>query len=141
MFTLGGLTLLLWSIRFFVFRFHESPRYLIARGRDDEAVEVIHKIAKFNGKADQCTITVRDLQNAVQEPIEESTLPALPSGGEVFNVGKKKWLSSGGSHFSGSHIKALFATRKMAWSTSLLIVIWGTMGLASTLYNSFLPYM
>lgn len=142
MFTLGGFTLLLWFIRFFVFRFYESPRYLIARGRDEEAVEVIHKIAKFNGKADQRTITVRDLQNAVQESTKESAFPSLHSGGEVHNVaGKKRWLSSGGSHFSGSHIKALFATRKMAWSTSLLIVIWGTIGLATTLYNSFLPYM
>ena len=141
MFTLGGLTLILWFVRFFVFSFHESPRYLIGRGRDEEAVEVIHKIAKFNGKADRCTITVRDLQNAVQESIKESKFPALPSGGEAFNAGKKKWLSSSNSHFSGSHVKALFATRKMAWSTSLLIVIWGTIGLASTLYNSFLPYM
>ena len=142
MFTLGGLTLLLWFIRFFVFKFHESPRYLIGKGRDEEAVEVIHKIARFNGKADRCTITVQDLQ-AVAE--ERSTLPSQTDDGdagrEVNNSGKKRVILSSGSHFSGSHIKALFATRKMAWSTALLIVIWGTIGLASTLYNSFLPYM
>ena len=149
MFTLGGLTLLLWFIRFFVFKFHESPRYLIGRGRDEEAVEVIHEIAKFNGKADRCTITVEDLQKAVQESIKESpTISAqigggdyVPAGGEATNAEKKRGLLSSSSHFSGSHIKALFATRKMAWSTSLLIIIWGTIGLASTLYNSFLPYM
>ena len=149
MFTLGGLTLLLWSVRFFVFRFHESPRYLIGRGRDEEAIEVIHKIAKFNGKADRCTITVEDLQKAVQESIKESSTFStqiggggyLSSGGEATNVDKKKGFLSSSSHLSGSHIKALFATRKMAWSTSLLILIWGIIGLASTLYNSFLPYM
>ena len=149
MFTLGGLTLLMWFIRFFVFKFHESPRYLIGKGRDKEAVEVIHKIAKFNGKADRCTITVEDLQGVVQESVKESsTFPTqvrssdyVSSGGELTNAGKQKGLLSSSSHFSGSHIKALFATRKMAWSTSLLIVIWGTIGLASTLYNSFLPYM
>ena len=52
MFTLGGLTLLLWFVHFFVFRFHESPRYFIGRGRDKEVVEVIHKIAKFNREVD-----------------------------------------------------------------------------------------
>jgi len=136
-FTLGGLTLLLWSIRFFVFRFHESPRYLIGKGRDEEAVEVIHKIARFNGRADQCTLTVEDLWKAVQEVSGEYA----PPGAEVIDAKKKKGLLSSSSHFSGSHVKALFATSKMAWSTSLLILIWGTIGLASTLYNSFLPYM
>ena len=139
MFTLGGLTLLLWFTRFFVFRFHESPRYLIGKGRDQEAVEVIHKIAKFNGKADRCTITVEDLQKAAVE--ESSTSPTQDMGTEANNSEMKRTVLSRGSHFSGSHIKALFATRKMAWSTTLLVVIWGTIGLASTLYNSFLPYM
>ena len=150
MFALGGLTLLMWFVRFFVFRFHESPRYLIGRGQDEEAVEVIHKIAKFNGKADRCTITVGDLRRTVQEKLikDSSTFPVqtgggdyVTPGGEAINVEKKRGLLSSSSHLSGSHIKALFATRKMAWSTSLLIMIWGTIGLASTLYNSFLPYM
>ena len=136
-FTLGGLTLLLWSVRFFVFRFHESPRYLVGKGRDEEAVEVIHKIARFNGKADQCTLTVEDLRKAVQEVSGKY----VPSGAEAIDPKRKKGLLSSSSHLSGEHVKALFATSKMAWSTSLLILIWGTIGLASTLYNSFLPYM
>ncbi|KAF9647905.1 MFS general substrate transporter [Thelephora ganbajun] len=151
MFTLGGLTLLMWFVRFFVFRFYESPRYLIGRGRDEEAVEVIHRIAKFNGKADICTLTVGDLQKAVQEQstnaspsfsIREVSGGSYPSpGAEVTSTERKKGFLSSSSHLSGSHIKALFATRRMAWSTSLLIVIWGTIGLASTLYNSFLSYI
>ena len=149
-FTLGGFTLLLWSVRFFVFRFHESPRYLIGRGRDEEAVEVIHRIAKFNGRADRCTLTVEDLQEAARAvwAKESSTSPVwgasdnhTPPGAEVIDANGNTGLLSSSSHFSGSHIKALFATRKMALSTSLLIVIWGIIGLASTLYNSFLPYM
>ena len=149
-FTLGGLTLLLWSVRFFVFRFHESPRYLIGRGQDEEAVKVIHKIAKFNGRPDRCTLTVEDLQKAVREgptrgsptfPVQEVDEDYVPPGADATNAKRKKGLLSSSSHLSGSHVKALFATRKMAWSTSLLIVLWGTIGLASTLYNSFLPYM
>lgn len=63
----------MWFVRFFVFRFHESPRYLIGKGRDEEAIEVIHTIAKYNGKADRCTITVDDLRKGIQGPIKEST--------------------------------------------------------------------
>jgi len=136
-FALGGLTLLLWSVRFFVFRFHESPRYLIGKGRDEEAVEIIHKIARFNGRADQCTLTVDDLRKAVQDVSGEYVAPGV----EDIGAKGKKGLLSSSSQLSGEHIKALFATSKMAWSTSLLILIWGTIGLASTLYNSFLPYM
>jgi len=66
LFTLGGLMLLLWSLRFFVFSLLESPRFLCGIGKDAEAVDVI------------C-----------------------------------------------NHIKALFATPKTAWSTSLLIAVWG----------------
>ena len=141
-FTLGGLTLLLWSVRFFAFRFHESPRYLVGRGQDREAVEVIHRIAEFNKKADLCTLTVEDLQRAVQEGpakiAQETNAEYEPL---AIGSNRRKGLLSSSSHLSGSHVKALFATKKMAWSTSLLIVIWGTIGLASTLYNSFLPYM
>ena len=145
MFTLGGFTLLLWGVRFSFFRFDESPRYLIGRGRDEQAVAIIRKIAEFNGKADRCTLTVEDLQKAGQE---DPTKASPGHGGrlaatvpEVTDVEKERGYSSISSRFSGSHVKPLFATKKMAWSTSLLIVIWGTIGLASTLYNSFLPYM
>jgi len=139
-FTLGGLTLVMWFVRFFVFRFHESPRYLIGRGRDKEAVEIAHKIAEFNGRADRCTLTVEDLQGTRGEKYAQGS-PALPVRAELADAEGRRGLLSSSSHLSGSHIKALFSTKKMAWSTSLLILIWGTIGLASTLYNSFLPYI
>ena len=48
LFTLGAITLFVFALRFAVFTFHESPQYLLARGRDDQALEVLGKIAKFN---------------------------------------------------------------------------------------------
>ena len=45
---LGCVTLLIFFLRFFVFTFHESPKFLLSRGREAEAIEVLHKIAKFN---------------------------------------------------------------------------------------------
>lgn len=124
MFCLGGMTLLLWALRFFVFTFYESPRYLVGRGKDAEAIAVLQKVAAYNGRT--CSLTVEDLQKAAQEVVVTEKTPGVLSKS---------------SNYSSEHIKALFATKKLAWSTSLLIALWGIIGLASTLYNSFLPYL
>jgi hypothetical protein len=54
---LGFATLLIFFLRYFVFKFHESPKFLLARGREAEAIEVLHRIAKFN-KAPPPTLTL-----------------------------------------------------------------------------------
>lgn len=56
LFTLGAICLCVFLLRFVLFRFQESPKYLIYRGKDAKAVEVLHNIAKFNGR--QSTITM-----------------------------------------------------------------------------------
>ncbi|KAL7278526.1 hypothetical protein ACG7TL_007525 [Trametes sanguinea] len=128
LFTLGGMTLILWAIRFFVFPLYESPRYLVGRGRDADAVQVVHEIARYNGHTSD--LTVEDL---------------VAAGNAVSGTGTQKRdgqvLLSRSSVFTMDHIKGLFETPKLAWSTSLLIFLWGIIGLASTLYNSFLPYL
>ncbi|KAH7925003.1 MFS general substrate transporter [Leucogyrophana mollusca] len=128
LFTLGGITLLLWGLRFFVFTLLESPRFLSGIGKDAEAVEVIRKLAKFNGTTSD--LTVEELASAGPR----GTQARSPSA-------ERRQLLSKSSKYNANHIKALFATPKMAWSTSLLIALWGIIGLGSTLYNSFLPYL
>ncbi|KAE9390536.1 MFS general substrate transporter [Gymnopus androsaceus JB14] len=132
LFTLGAITLLLWSIRFFVFKLFESPRFLVGIGKDAEAVEVIRKIAEFNGKT--TNLTVEQLVNAggmdPEKTRQENTV-----------TNERKRVLSKSSYLGWKHVKALFRTRKMAFSTSLLIFLWGMIGLASTLYNSFLPFL
>lgn len=109
-FIIGGLTLLLWGIRFLVFPLHESPRFLLGQGKDVEAVKAVHAIAKYN-RVEGVVVS--------EEMLEEA---ARQAGGEreerVGVLGKD-------SRYSSSHVKALFATRKMALSTSLLIALWG----------------
>jgi len=61
MFTIGGLVLLLSFLRF-IFRLHESPRYLIGRGRDTDAVAVVHAIARYNGM--ETSLSLEELQEA-----------------------------------------------------------------------------
>ncbi|KAG1796976.1 major facilitator superfamily domain-containing protein [Suillus plorans] len=128
LFTLGGITLSLWAVRFFIFTLLESPRFLSGIGRDADAIEVIHKLAKFNGKTSSLTL-------------EELEAPDRAMPGKRSSSGERRNIISKNSKYDTGHIKALFATPKMAWSTSLLIAMWGLIGLASTLYNNFLPYL
>jgi hypothetical protein len=51
----------------------------------------------------------------------------------------KATLRRAASKFSFSHIKALWSTPRLAYSTTLVILLWGIIGLAYPLYNAFLP--
>ncbi|KAF9268793.1 MFS general substrate transporter [Marasmius fiardii PR-910] len=130
LFTLGALTIVLWGVRFFVFELFESPRFLVGIGKDAEAVEVIKNVALYNSTT--TTLTVYQLVNAGQVALNENVLDAQ---------GKRKAILSRTSVFGIKHVKALFRTKKLAFTTSLLIMMWGVIGLASTLYNSFLPFL
>jgi MFS family permease len=39
------------------------------------------------------------------------------------------------------HVRALFATKKLAYSTSLIMLVWAFIGLGYPLYNAFIPYI
>lgn len=117
---MGGLMLLLWVLRFFVFHLYESPKYLMGRGRDAEAVEVVQRVARYNGRT--CSLTLEMLKEAgeVAATVEgEVTTMDTSALAAVMRKMRK---------FSGDHVKSLFATRKLAYSTTLLITIWGKRG-------------
>lgn len=67
-FTIGVLTFIMFFIRFFVFRLFESPKYLLSRGRQSEAVAVIHGLAYRNGTK---TWLTEDIMEAVAEGADE----------------------------------------------------------------------
>ncbi|KAF9024366.1 MFS general substrate transporter [Hymenopellis radicata] len=111
LYAMGGLMLFLWCIRFFLFKLYESPKYLMGRGRDEKAIEVLHAVAERNGKTDS------EMDTSAKGAIRRKL-----------------------SNLSGNHVKSLFATRKLAYSTSLIIVLWALIGLAFPLYNAFVTY-
>ncbi|KAG6835635.1 hypothetical protein H0H93_016327 [Arthromyces matolae] len=147
LFAMGGLMFVLWGIRFFIFKLYESPKYLMGRGQDELAVEVVHRVAQYNGTTSG--LVLEDLAKA---------------GDLEFNNGKEMDTSARAAvarnlaSFDAGHVKSLFATRKLAYSTTLLIILWGTVpalvtvplsllvfplafiGLAFPLYNSFVTY-
>ena len=53
---LGAICLVIFFLRFVVFRFQESPKFLLYRGRDANAVDVLQKIAKFNNRESSITL-------------------------------------------------------------------------------------
>lgn len=112
LFTLGGITLLLWSLRFFAFKLLESPRYLAGLDKDAEAVAIIHQLAEYNSATYDITVEKLAMSNQGTNTAAGNT------------SGRHKILSAS-SRLSLQHIKALFATPKMARSTGLLIALWG----------------
>ncbi|CAK7228430.1 hypothetical protein SBRCBS47491_006902 [Sporothrix bragantina] len=68
--TIGIMTFVMFVIRFFVFRLFESPKYLLSRGRQSEAVAVIHGLAHRNGTK---TWLTEEILEAVAEGSEGSS--------------------------------------------------------------------
>ena len=133
-FTMGGLMLLLWAIRFFVFKLAESPKFLMGRGKDEQAIESVHYIAAYNGKTS--TISVEDLRHAarVAGASKQDDLRAEPEMDTSAKAAVKRTVEK----FNLEHVKALFATPRLAYSSTLVIIIWALIGLAFPLYNAFI---
>lgn len=111
LFTLGGICLCVFFLRFVIFRFQESPKYLLYRGKDAKAVEVLHNVAKFNGR--QSTITMEVFAALTDED------SSVASGDE--QTQKKSYRD---------HIKVELARYKILFSnptmTRLTILVWIT---------------
>ena len=115
--TLGAVMMVLFVLRFFVFHLYESPKYLMGRGRDEDAVAVIHAVARYNGTTSSLTVEMlREVEVEAEGHGEKRALDTSAKGA----------LRRKMSVLDTSHVRALFATKKMAYSTSLLIVLWGT---------------
>ncbi|KAH8732211.1 major facilitator superfamily domain-containing protein [Phaeosphaeriaceae sp. PMI808] len=131
MITMGGVTLILFAIRFLVFTIFESPKYLMGKGRDFEAVAIVHEVARRNGKT--CNLTLEDLKACEALPAGNTTSQVQTTATAAIKRNLQK--------IDASHVKALFATKKLALSTGLMTLIWAFIGLGFPLYNAFLPYI
>ena len=125
MIAMGLFAMLMFVLRFFCFTLYESPKYLMGRGKDEQAVHVVHQVAKRNGKASN--LTIADIERHNQQGQQGTdAAAALRRKLEKLNF---------------THVRALFATPRLAWSTSLIMLIWAFIGLGFPLYNAFLPYI
>jgi MFS family permease len=124
--TMGGLTLIMFFVRFVLFTIYESPKYLIGKGRDEDAVRIMHEVARRNGKTS--TLTIEDLRACEPEGYVARTDAATAVRRKLDEVNLDR-------------VKTLFHTKKLALSTSLIMIVWAFIGLGYPLYNAFLPYI
>ncbi|KAJ5096359.1 hypothetical protein NUU61_005715 [Penicillium alfredii] len=123
--TMGGLAMLMFIVRFVFFTIYESPKYLMGKGRNAHAVEVVHEVARRNGKTSSLT----------QDELDDW------DHGESQGLTASNIVRQRLEKVRMQHIRALFDTPKRAWSTTLIIFIWAFIGLGFPLYNAFLPYI
>jgi len=126
--TLGAITFVMFICRFFLFHLYESPKFLLSRGRQAEAVATVYGIADYNKTT---TWLTEDILNYV--------------GGNMDATGEDEKLSMfqivrrSLGRFSMKRFSALFQDKKLGLTTALLWFQWATIGMAYPLFNAFLP--
>lgn len=152
-YTLGSVTFVMFLCRFAIFQLPESPKFLVAQGRDAEAVRTLREIAQRNGKElGDDVISVSILRTAAGEEVgmdEEGDLPEDKRGfvGLAHSlIAVPKQLGKAAKNFRLSnlkpdltHVTPLFAGKSMALNTSFIFILWSFIGLAYPLFNAFLP--
>lgn len=131
MIVLGGVAMAMFFGRFIFFTIFESPKFLMGKGQDAEAVKVVHEVARRNGKTS--SLTVEELQAC------EVLAPAGTVAQQRSHAAAA--IKRNLQKVDASHVKALFATKKLAYSTTLITAVWAFIGLGFPLYNAFLPYI
>ncbi|RQM07421.1 hypothetical protein DH86_00003210 [Scytalidium sp. 3C] len=115
MIVLGGLAIAFAMIRIFIFRMPESPRYLLSKGRDAEAVEAVNYVARRNGKPEPLNLTM------LQDIDRELGIMVNNDEGRA-RLSRTQIITENLMDFKSANYKGLFAT-----------------GIAYPLYFNFLP--
>lgn len=104
----------------------------MSRGHDAEAVAVIHAVAEYNGVKSSLTLqdltsigVSKNLDSFDSEAHVGEGVPAVTTQKTSGLAAVKRLLGK----YDLDHVKGLFATRRLAWSTSLIISIWALIGL------------
>lgn len=125
--TLGAITFCMFIARFFFFHLYESPKYLLSRGRQEEAVASVHGIAYKNKTH---TWLTNEILNEIGGYAESEETEKLAVGEIV-----RRFFSK----FSLNRIRAIFVNKRLGVETILLWFIWASIGMGYPLFNAFLP--
>lgn len=140
-FTMGGITILMFVIhglrglanafrficRSFLFYLFESPKFLLSRGQQRQAVTVVHAIA---------------YQAQVKTWLTEEILNEIgghPDGVKDERLAVSDIIKRQLEKFSSQRIKPLFGYKQLGINTALVWLCWATIGMGYPLYNAFLP--
>ncbi|KAL9086425.1 MAG: hypothetical protein Q9159_004202 [Coniocarpon cinnabarinum] len=125
-YTLGAITFMQWILRFIVFQMYESPKFLLSRGRQNEAVAVVQGLAYKNKTQTWLTEEVLNEVGGYPEGRNDTKLSAF----EVVRRSAGK--------FSTQRINPLFAHWKLGLTTGLLWFCWFCIGMGYPLFNAFI---
>lgn len=100
-FTLGAVTFAMFLCRFFLFHLYESPKFLLSRGRQAEAVAAVHGIAYKNKKKTWLT----------EEILNE--IGGIPTANTNIGLSRAEVIKRFFGKFSTERIAPLFATRRL----------------------------
>ncbi|CAI7678730.1 unnamed protein product [Penicillium manginii] len=117
-YTCGALVFVLSMARVLVIRFHETPKFLLCQGMDEEVIKTLHDLAQKHNR--ECDLTLDQLQACGQ--IHSTHANNKATFAEV-----------------GVHVRGLFATRTLTFSTILVWASWALIGLGYALYYVYLP--
>lgn len=117
-FTCGALVLVLACARLAFIRMVQTPRWLISQNRDEEVIK-----------------NLTDLSLKYKRS-HSLTLGQLQAEGRVLHTEKSVWSALR----LKLHFKGLFQTRRLGWSTTVIIANWFVIGMVSPLYSVFLPF-
>lgn len=109
--TLGAITFAMFLCRFFLFTLYESPKFLVSRGRQQEAVAAVHGIAHKNKTT---TWLTEDILNEIGGYPEETKDKNALSTVDIVKRSLER--------FSVQQIKPLFATRRLAISSKSIFL-------------------
>ncbi|KAJ0415034.1 major facilitator superfamily domain-containing protein [Aspergillus carlsbadensis] len=137
--TFGGLTLVMFLARL-LFKLYETPKYLLGKGLDQQAVDVVAKVAARNRTTTWLTISHFEAVDAelacecISSPGSSRPPPVVPP-----NKSARAIVTRTVSKFTPHKVRSLFSTPRVALSTTLMLFLWCSIGMAYPLYNSFLP--
>ena len=99
----------MFSCRFFLFHLYESPKYLLSRGRQSEAVATVHGIAYKNGSKTWLT----------EEILNE--IGGVPNSADDAKLSTKQVFSRQVEKFSTQRIAPLFHSKKMGITSKRVV--------------------
>ncbi len=118
LFTLGAITMFVFFLRFVVFRFQESPKFLLYRGKDEKAVKVLQHIAQYNRTTTSITLetfaALSRNDSSMSTPLSNKPSPGAGAQQVKTTFGEKVKIEM-------ERYKLLF---KNATVTRLTILIW-----------------
>jgi TfoX/Sxy family transcriptional regulator of competence genes len=138
MITLGAMAVAFGIIRIFIFKIPESPRYLLSNGLDSQAVDAVNYIARYNKKPETLTLEMFwAIDEKLQVPSDRYNRPIRKCDKNPFLINTettKRKLKS----YTALGYRKLFTGRKMIQHSTIIFLVWLTVGVAYPLYFAFI---